>query len=267
MSTPKNPSSRTPPTRETLISKKLSSLLRHNALKENLTLVPGGYINLSDILSTPTFRSLKVTFSEIQQVVQQNSKQRFTLVPASPSASSSVESGDPRDWLIRANQGHSMKVVADEDLLQRITREDVPEMVVHGTSRGAWRAIVASGGLKPMGRNHVHFATGLPAGWKSGGGGAAATDRVENDGDVEGPKVISGMRNSATVLIFVDVRRAMDAGVGFWRSENGVVLSQGDERGLVPLEFFRLVEDRLGKEVLMVDGKVVQVASEGPGPT
>ena len=95
-----------------------------------------------------------------------------------------------------------------------------------------------------MGRNHVHFATDVPA------NGA-------------GEVVISGMRRDARVLVWVDVRRAMEVGgLGFWRSENGVVLCEGDARGVVGLEFVHRVVDRGvkgrgGERVLWEGGRVV----------
>jgi len=39
------------PPREVQVSKKLSWLLRHGAEKEGLTLGPGGYINVNDVVS------------------------------------------------------------------------------------------------------------------------------------------------------------------------------------------------------------------------
>lgn len=49
--------------------------------------------------------------------------------------------------------------------------------------------------------------------------------------------VISGMRASATVLVWVDVRRSLAAGMRWWRSANGVVLTEGDHDGVVRLEW------------------------------
>ena len=63
---------------------------------------------------------------------------------------------------------------------------------------------------------------------------------------------------SSSVLIFVDVEGALGAGIKFWRSANGVILSEGNEEGVVPVEFFKKVEVRKGKGgVVMVDGKMV----------
>jgi 2'-phosphotransferase len=124
-----------------------------------------------------------------------------------------------------------------------------------------------------MTRTHVHFATGLPRGWtvpaellKAGEAPPAATDdggaaaAAEEQGGGEGSAaVVSGMRASSSVLVFVDMEKAMARGLKFWRSENGVVLCDGGEAGLVPLECFRLVEERgaAGSTVLVRDGVVV----------
>lgn len=54
------------------------------------------------------------------------------------------------------------------------------------------------------------------------------------------------MRNSAQVLIYIDVQKALDAGIPFFLSENGVVLSEGDEGGSLSPEYFLRVEDRQG---------------------
>ena len=135
---------------------------------------------------------------------------------------------DPSHYLIRATQGHSLKTLEASAYLAPITLENprsIPETVVHGTFYGAWERILATGGLKPMTRVHVHFATG------------PKLDEVLTRGEgeqVDGPEaakktnlVISGMRSDAQILIYIDVKRALEAGVEFWTSENGVVLTEG----------------------------------------
>ena len=281
--------SRAPISRDVQISKKLSWLLRHHAEQEGLRLDAHGFVSMQDVLDNRNFRSLKVTFDEIRRIVEENDKQRFSMVPVQNSSSSSalpeqsngvkgsgigdevadgipngpqtaLPSDKPKDWLIRANQGHSLKVESD-GLLQPITTSNMPGTAVHGTTHAAWIQIVASGGLKPMKRNHVHFASGLPAGFAS-----IADDKSSAAGEgtekVAAP-VISGMRNSSTVLVWLDVRKAMDAGLKFWRSENGVILTEGGEDGMVSLEFVKRVEDRTGEGVLVEDGKVVKEAPKG----
>ncbi|KAH9845104.1 tRNA 2'-phosphotransferase 1 [Teratosphaeria destructans] len=102
-----------------------------------------------------------------------------------------------------------------------------------------------------MTRTHVHFAAGLPAG---------VTSLVDDDAASSSAPVISGMRQSSTVLIFLDVDKALQAGVKLWMSANGVVLSEGNAEGVVPLEVFRRVEDRTGEGVLVEGGRVVKEA-------
>ena len=50
------------------------------------------------------------------------------------------------------------------------------------------------------------------------------------------------MRTSSQILIFVDVEKAIDAGIKFYLSANGVVLTEGNDRGFLPPEFFARVE-------------------------
>jgi len=50
------------------------------------------------------------------------------------------------------------------------------------------------------------------------------------------------MRGSSQIFIFIDVQRAIDSGIKFFLSDNGVVLTEGDKGFLNP-EFFERVED------------------------
>ena len=151
-----------------------------------------------------------------------NDKQRFSMVAKSaaleedgaanvtatsedattaPVTQQTIISDKPEDYLIRANQGHSI-AIESEGLLTPITQETLPDMAVHGTTHGAWPLIVQSGGLKRMSRTHVHFAPGLPAGFKSvPKDGVLATDEPVEDTETSAP-VISGMRNSSSVLVY-----------------------------------------------------------------
>ena len=80
-----------------------------------------------------------------------------------------------------------------------------------------------------MKRHHVHMAIGLP-----GDGG-----------------VISGMRSSSDIVIEVDVARALAAGIPFYVSSNGVVLSPGaGVAGVIPPRFFAKVTDARSGKVL-----------------
>jgi len=90
---------------------------------------------------------------------------------------------------------------------------------VHGTYFAAWKTIKTDG-LSRMTRNHIHFAIG----------------EIGADG------VISGMRSSAQVLIYLDVQKALDDGVPLFVSSNSVVLSPGvGDRGVIGPEYFLAV--------------------------
>ncbi|KAH7392043.1 KptA family-domain-containing protein [Phaeosphaeria sp. MPI-PUGE-AT-0046c] len=258
--------------REVQVSRKISWLLRHGAASEGLKLGKGGYVNVQDALNTRALKSLNITFPELRDAVTNNDKQRFSMIPASSqdqakssdaadqpqdalpaeSLQTITESDDPADYLIRANQGHSIKVDV-EGLLTPITvaAGNVPDTVVHGTDESAWRLIMKSGGLRRMGRNHIHFASGLPVGFKS-----LAVDTASAE-EKEAAPVISGMRKNSSVLIYIDIHAAMEAGINFYISDNGVILTEGNEQGFLSHEFFKRVESRKKDGgVLMSDGKL-----------
>lgn len=230
------------------------------------------------------FRTLSVAFSEVQEIVTASDKQRFSLKEESfddLEASSSIPGphDEPSRYRIRANQGHSL-AIASEDLLKPIliTDADCPQQAVHGTDPPGWSGIIKSGGLKKMGRQHIHFVTGVPEHHKKGrtedpvpssGASNPATqtkgvDRdsaeiVGDDGTKESASsaksgaetVISGMRKSATIMIWVDVVRSMkDGGLSWWRSDNGVILTEGNEDGWIKMEWVDRVERRGTGEVL-----------------
>ncbi|KAL9619287.1 MAG: hypothetical protein Q9160_006052 [Pyrenula sp. 1 TL-2023] len=177
------------------------------------------------------------------------------------------EDHDASHYLIRATQGHSIKDISSAAYLDPITLENassIPETVVHGTFHAAWPHILGSGGLRPMTRTHIHFATGpklddirqgVEVGQKGG--------RKAIDSAVLGGTVISGMRSDAQVLIYIDIRKALQNGIPFWRSENSVILSEGiplkqdnQERRGISLEYFTIVEEiKEGVGSLWQDGK------------
>jgi 2'-phosphotransferase len=80
------------------ISKALSYLLRHGAVKEGLLLTSDGFIDVSSILENSRFTN--VTVDEIRSIVESSDKQRFAL-RTDPSTG---------NLQIRANQGHSFEV-------------------------------------------------------------------------------------------------------------------------------------------------------------
>ncbi|KAI1267344.1 RNA 2'-phosphotransferase, Tpt1 [Xylariaceae sp. FL1019] len=246
--------------REVQISKALSKLLRHQAQDAGIELDPEGFAALDRVMQWPRIKSLKPTLAEIKAEVSTNAKQRFSLKPNPATADSSYED-DASHWLIRANQGHSI-ALASEGLHTAITIEagNIPETVVHGTYFAFWPSILNSGGLKKMSRTHVHFGTGLPDNGKP---------QIHGFEDEEGgskPKVISGMRADAELLVFLDLEKALkeQPGMKWWMSENNVVLTEGDEEGMVPVRFFKEVRGRRqGVGILWRDGEKVADLPDG----
>lgn len=306
------------PPRPVQVSKLLSRLLRHDAVKENIPLSPEGYVDVSDLLAWRRAKSMKVTLEEIIAAVKNSDKQRFGLKyignemdtkkaviemgtekatlsgtaleekkvdavatfrdPESAFEQSSITAqalqafNDRNDnnashYLIRATQGHSIKDIASEAYLTPVLLEDsatIPQTVVHGTFHAAWPHIVGSGGLRPMTRTHIHFATGptleeVRQGTEVGQEGGRKA--IQSAG--LGGTVISGMRSDAQVLIYIDIQKALRDGVLFWRSENGVILSEGvpfkpenqEKKGIGSEYFTNVVEIREGVGTLWEDGK------------
>ncbi|KAI0166663.1 RNA 2'-phosphotransferase, Tpt1 [Xylariaceae sp. FL1272] len=240
--------------REVQISKALSQLLRHQAQNAGIDLDSEGFAALDRVMQWPRLKSLKPTVAEIKAEVSTNAKQRFSLKPNPATADSSYED-DAAHWLVRANQGHSI-ALASEGLHTPITIEagNIPGTVVHGTYFAFWPSILNSGGLKKMSRTHVHFGTGLPDDGKPQVHGAEAEDA---EGSSK-PKVISGMRADAELLVFLDLEKALkeQPEIKWWMSENNVVLTEGDEEGMVPVKFFKEVRGRRqGVGTLWRDGE------------
>ncbi|OZJ06665.1 hypothetical protein BZG36_00334 [Bifiguratus adelaidae] len=199
------------------LSKALSSTLRHNAEKEGIPIRDDGFVELSDLLAHQKFRNY--TLEDIQQVVAQNDKQRFTLVHVEGAPTGKLDS-----WLIRANQGHSLKL--DNVQMEEITDASRYPMVIHGTYRDKWPSI-AFQGLSRMRRNHIHLAPGMPG----------------EDG------VISGMRRSCDVFIHIDMAKAIADGIPFFISSNSVILTPGKD-GYLPSVYFQKVLTREGSSLL-----------------
>lgn len=197
------------------LSRYLSGLLRHRARDEGLKMSPDGYVKVDELLPHLARKRFRATLQDLQAVAEHDAKhgkQRFSLLP------------DP--WRMRANQGHSVPV-SDADLLTEITDPFALPVVIHGTNKKALAGIMATG-LNSGTRQHIHFAQG------------------------EAGTVKSGMRASADVMIYVDVPLAMAEGIKFYLSENGVVLSRGQD-GVLHRRFFKRVCARDPATRLFVD--------------
>lgn len=122
------------------ISKRLSWALRHGIHELGLNMDPAGYVQLSSLLAHPRFRDLTVPI--VQQIVAEDEKQRYSL------------QDQEGQLYIRANQGHTLSDVAEEELLTEIGNPQDYPFIVHGTQKLAWSQIQQRG-LYRMNRNHI----------------------------------------------------------------------------------------------------------------
>lgn len=119
------------------ISKFLSKHLRHDPGALGLTLQPGGWVNVDELLAACAQKRFHLRREELEEIVAGNSKQRFAF--------------DETRARIRANQGHS--VVVDLGL----SPAQPPDVLYHGTGHGAVD-VIGREGLKRMRRHHVHLS-------------------------------------------------------------------------------------------------------------
>lgn len=193
------------------LSKGLSWLLRHGTVKHHLAMSSDGYVLLDDVLKIKKFETY--TLVDVKHVVDINDKQRFALKQ------------EHNNWYIRANQGHSTEVakkINPDKLLTKLT--EPLDNIVHGTTYKAYQTIKLSG-LNKMSRSHIHFAI--------------------SDDLIEGNKQQSGIRYNAEVLIYLNMKLAMEDGIEFYMSQNKVVLSAGvGEDGVIDKKYFAKVIDK-----------------------
>ena len=208
-------------------SRALSKLLRHSADKRKIPRDSLGGVLISIILSLPEFSDRNVTKEDIMEIERTSDKKRFIIY------------NDPDDQYnqddnirIRAAQGHSIEISQEEALIP-INLDNLQELsinidfIVHGTYYKSW-SIIKQYGLNKMRRLHIHFAKGLP-----------------QDGNV-----VSGMRTTCELVIYLDIIAAITAGIKFYLSENGVILSPGDEEGYLDKRFFSRVIDRVSGNIV-----------------
>jgi putative RNA 2'-phosphotransferase len=123
------------------VSKYLSKHLRHQPERLGLTLQPGGWIAVGDLLAATARHGFPISIAELEEVVSRNDEQRFAF--------------DPSGALIRANQGHSVPL----DL--QLEPVEPPPVLYHGTAAHSVEAITRDG-LQRMARHHVHLSSTIP---------------------------------------------------------------------------------------------------------
>jgi putative RNA 2'-phosphotransferase len=169
-------------------SKYLSLLLRHKPEKANITVNEYGWAPTKQILS-----ALNLNFTELITLVETDDKKRYAF--------------NEDMSMVRANQGHSIKVKIDMDPF--IPKEG--DVLYHGTVDKFIVKIMLEG-LKPMNRQFVHLS-----------------------GDLETATKI-GSRRGNPVILQIDAWGLHKRDINIYKSLNGVyqVLT-------VPPEFIKVI--------------------------
>lgn len=188
------------------LSQTMSWILRHGISTLGLKMDDMGRIPLSKLLEQKQIKQFGISIDEqiIMDIVETSDKKRFRLDKVNGI------------WMIGANQGHSTTIgdkIDNTKLMEKITTPI--ELCVHGTYTKFINSIKQTG-LNRMSRTHIHFATGFPS----------------------NSNVISGARNSANVFIIIDMEKALDDGIEFFRSSNGVILTEG-VGGIIEPKYFK----------------------------
>nr|XP_022900938.1 tRNA 2'-phosphotransferase 1 [Onthophagus taurus] len=136
-----------------------------------------------------------------------------------------LKGNDSGELKIKANQGHSIGVVKELDLTPIADYCGV-ENVIHGTYLRNWDKIKREG-LSRMTREHIHF-----------------TESIDKN------KCISGVRGNVEILIYIDLKKALDSGFKFYLSPNKVILSPGDINGIISSEFFFKVVNIIESKII-----------------
>ncbi len=125
------------PKKQKRASKFLSLLLRHKPETIGLELDRFGRADVDELLNKINKSGFDLTFEELQTVVAENNKKRFSF-------------SEDRTK-IRANQGHSI------DIELNLKEQKPPDILYHGTAKKNLPSIREKGLLKQK-RHHVHLS-------------------------------------------------------------------------------------------------------------
>jgi putative RNA 2'-phosphotransferase len=168
------------------VSRYLSLILRHKPEQAGITLDEHGWANVEELIKGVS-KKYPITIDILEEIVATDDKQRYSF--------------SPNHTYIRANQGHSVPVDVELEVLEP------PEYLYHGTGMKYYSSIMENG-LIPKSRLYVHL-----------------TDNVDAAMGV-------GARHGDPVVFCVDAKVMHEHGFVFYKSVNGVWLTER-----VPNEF------------------------------
>lgn len=212
--------------RDLQISKSLSRLLRHKAVQEGLEIDSNGLVRIDDLLKHRNLKSLHVKYDELVRIVDSNGKKRFKIVK-----------NEENIEFICALQGHSIKTVIETPDMLQLEKSDLkswPSLILHSTMKNKLGIIKSTGGLSRMKRNHIHFTDTVPQKF---------INLLDNTDKIGNGNAISGVRSHSNIIILMDVEKLRMSNLQFFISDNGVILSPGDENGFVSCDFFKEILD------------------------
>ena len=117
------------------VEKTITWLLRHGAIEEKVPINEEGFININNLINWLKKKNISLQLEDINKIVAADKKSRYLV----------------KDNMIRANQGHSMKLKIQMDKFEQKNSQ-----LVHATYYNNMESIEKSG-LKSMSRNDVHL--------------------------------------------------------------------------------------------------------------
>ncbi|KAI0998786.1 hypothetical protein K3495_g9410 [Podosphaera aphanis] len=244
--------------REMLISRALVRILRrneemeqHQSIDEKLEPDANGWLNCDDVLAHPYLAPLQVTFDELEALTIPP-KAKFTLKLRSPSCAQFPGEFNPTNYQVRSLPMNpataSSTIVPAPHTPLSLASSDLPELIVYETSYANYPLIIASGGLK-----------------RAGGQTHLSLKPISLVQATELPPI------TADISIYIDLRSALaiDSSISWFRSEAGMILTEGDADGRIPKFFWKkVVARRTDIGILFEDGeakKEVPIGLRGKG--
>ena len=176
-------------TAEERLSRFVAMLLRHKPHLLGLEIAEDGWVSLPDLVSALQrgWSKGRVDRSIIRRIVDLDPKNRYEIDRKS------------RPERIRACYGHSVAVRID------YPESQPPGVLYHGTAR-RFLSRIFSGGLRPMGRLHVHLSQ-----------------------DIETARIVGARRDTRPVVLLVDAEAMVRDGCRFYRTPGGIYLAEAVE--------------------------------------
>ena len=159
----------------------ISLILRHKPDVIGITLDERGWANVKELIDGINASGRNINMEMLEEIVRTDNKGRYSF-------------NDTKE-LIRANQGHSVKVNVE------LKEVKPPDILYHGTATKSLDNIKRQG-VRSMSRLYVHLSKDF--------------DTAVN----------VGSRHGKCAVLVVDAKRMSDDGQKFYLSENGVWLTK-----------------------------------------